>query len=169
MLQIRHEVGQRAGGQILVMMSNLLTCFLCALVFQPTASLRLNRHSLGLEQEHEQASGKWPVTKKDLTFLAQLQTKLNPPEADVPWKWEKSLRNETRGKTVDHEWTYQLLLQTDQDAKGALVLHMLHSHGLAPLLASYVGKKFANVLQQNLTGESKAKALVEAQEEFGTI
>lgn len=123
-------------------------------------------HSTGLEEEHEHTQvARFPVTPNDKVILAKIIKILNPRGADVPWEWEDEAQS----------WTFGLVKLTAQDAKGALALHMLHRHGLGPLLASRAGDSFIYdfnrklQVQGNPTGADKAKALVEAQEEYGAI
>ncbi|CAK0807820.1 unnamed protein product [Prorocentrum cordatum] len=88
-------------------------------------------HAAGLEEEHEHTEvARWPVTSKDKIILAKIVKILNPPGADVPWEW----------KDEPQSWTFGLAKPTAQDAKGALALHVLHRHGLGPLLASRAGE-----------------------------
>jgi hypothetical protein len=126
----------------------------------------VHSHATGLEEEHEHTEvARWPVTSNDKIILAKITQILNPPGADVPWEW----------KDESQSWTFGLVKLTAQDAKGALALHMLHRHGLGPLLASRAGTSFMDgfesklQVQGNPTGVDKAKALVEAQEEYGAI
>lgn len=129
----------------------------------------MGAHAEGLESEHDfelithdtSNSSGWTVTDADRDVIKDILEMLNPSGADAPWHW----KNEMGG------WTFGLVKLTAQDAKGSLALHMLHRHGLAPLLCARAGKAFDDFMEQRGTNStlSNVEFLVESQEEFSMV
>jgi hypothetical protein len=128
-----------------------------------------SKHAEGLETEHEfeliahhtaNSSG-WDVTSRDRATINQITTILNPRGADSAWRWS----NENSG------WTFGLVKLTAQTPKGSLALHMIHRHGLGPLIAGRAGKVFTDFMSRRMKrrGISEVDFLVESQEEFQAV
>mmetsp|Transcript_85514 Transcript_85514/g.151328 ORF Transcript_85514/g.151328 Transcript_85514/m.151328 type:complete len:370 (+) Transcript_85514:64-1173(+) len=118
-----------------ISMLSLLCLAPCAAGLREQVNVQ-TEHGEGLEEEHsfqaisrgtrESSGSAWRVTSEDEKIMETLLTKLNPPGRDSDFTWRDD---------KDH-WTFGLVQLTAQTAKGSLVLHMLHRHGLASLLAS---------------------------------
>merc|ERR1719453_2259964 len=83
-------------------------------------------HALGLELEHAHGQEAWPLGDGDAALIRQVVDLL-----PSPWTWENS---EGMGN-----WMFGALRKMDVETHDSLVFHMLHHHGLAPLLASHAG------------------------------
>lgn len=156
-----------------MMALNAFSFILCLTV---TAGLReqvevTGQHAQGLEAEHhfevvskgtrETSGSAWAVTKNDEKIIAQLLKKLNAPGADSKFTWKDD---------QDH-WTFGLVQLTAQTAKGSLVLHMLHRHGLASLLASRAASQFSHLAvasDESATWEN-LEQYVQTAEEYAEI
>jgi len=66
---------------------------------------------------------------KDKPIIAEILRLLNPAEADASWTWTND---------EDKDWDFKAMQVLENNALGSLALHMLHRHGLGPLLASGV-------------------------------
>jgi hypothetical protein len=107
------------------------------------------------------------VTPNDRIILKNIKDILNPEGChwsvcDVTWTWEDERDN----------WTFGLVKLTEQDAVGALALHMLHRHGLGPLLVSRAKEEFREKMSAKLqanTSMNTVKAFVEAVEECSDV
>lgn len=118
-------------------------------------------HAEGLEQEHCDFGREWPVSPSDEAVIGRVLGILGG--ADATWRW-----NRTRT-----EWIYRLVKMTAEDPRESLVHHMLHRHGLAPLLTSRTGgARFDELLADRLAGKAEANeadrilAFVEAQDQL---
>lgn len=126
-------------------------------------------HVQGLEAEHHfelvshdlsNASG-WKVTEVDKGILSTIIRTLNPSGADSKFEWTDE----------PAEWTFGLVKLTAQTPKGSLALHMLHRHGIAPLIASRAGNKFSRFMKNRSVRAdmSKLEFLVQSEEEFDEV
>lgn len=153
----------------------LVAAFVAAHIFWAHAARVKRRsssgsdHAQGLEIEHNfelithnkvNSSG-WDVSSSDKALISQITRMLNPPGADSAWRWSEE----------PSEWTFGLVKLTAQTAKGSLALHMIHRHGLGPLLAGRAGKTFTDFMSNRVksSGVSDVEFLVESQEEFHAV
>lgn len=81
-------------------------------------------HALGLELAHSHGQEAWPLVDGDAALIRQVLGML-----PSRWTWEDTAQTS--------EWTFGGLRSMDVETHDTLVFHMLHHHGLAPLLASH--------------------------------
>lgn len=122
-------------------------------------------HAEGLEAEHIGAFQAWPVTLGDKEIIREILAMLNPPGSDITWKWQNT----------GNSWTFGAVMMTAQTPTGALALHMLHRHGLAPLLASRAGQNFEEFHRMRVqvkapdTELARLQVLVASEEEYADV
>lgn len=92
-------------------------------------------HAFGLATEHAHGQAMWPLEDGDEALIRQALALL---PADGGWTWEPEDPEENGSYT----WGLLRMLHLE-DSRQALVLHMLHRHGLAPLMASRAGEAWA--------------------------
>jgi len=98
-------------------------------------------HSHGLEIEHD-LSLSWALETGDANILQQIVEKVNPAKESMTWEW----------KDKSGDWTFGAVKMLSGTAKESLALHMLHRHGLAPLISAHSGK-FAEHYKQRVAEE----------------
>lgn len=86
-------------------------------------ALSIKEHQEGIAHEHD--SLHWPLAEGDVPVIKQILEKLNEG-SDIRWIW----------KNTSQSWFYGLVKITDPNPKISLALHMIHRHGLGPLLAA---------------------------------
>lgn len=92
-------------------------------------------HAFGLATEHAHGQAMWPLEDGDEALIREALALL---PADGGWTWEPEDPDENGSYT----WGLLRMLHLE-DSRQALVLHMLHRHGLAPLMASRAGERWA--------------------------
>jgi len=135
----------------------------------PALSLLESAHAAGLQAEHATSQQTWPLMHGDkekihalLVWLAQYGSGDSQP-GDIHWTWTSE----------DQVWMFGLVRAMDQSEKDTLAQHMLHRHGLAPLLASRGKADFDAWMRQREvvlpTREQGPKQFVLALEAFAPV
>jgi len=98
---------------------------------EETSTYGSEGHSHGLEIEHD-LSLSWRLETGDADILQEIVEKVNPAKAkeSMTWEW----------KDTSDTWTFGAVKMLSGTAKESLALHMLHRHGLAPLISAHSGE-----------------------------